>query len=262
MNNVTARNLYDFGDYMKKQLTISLLVIFSALITLFLGIIELIILVGFVIMIAGIAVLVFEIMMLIRLYRAKESSPQNELIKCFQFFFGVIIISVILSLMTFFNVGGIFALILDFIQVVLNLMVWKSMGAYVALYGSEEASSSGFENVSKGVKMFTISVYVSITTDVVSFFVVFIGSIALILILTLVSLGISIFSIVASFKIANGMKEVFGGVRNMTQFSTQTTIPQKSSEFPKNNTGKRYCSQCGTELKLDARFCGVCGFTL
>jgi hypothetical protein len=164
--------------------------------------------------------------------------------------------------MTYFVVGGIFTSILDFIQVVLNLMVWKSLAAYVTLYGTEVAPSSGFQNFAEGIKMYVISVYVSITTSIVSFFIGFMGGYALILILTLVSLGTSIFSIVASFKIANGIIEIFGGVINMTQFSTQNTILQKSSEIPKNNSGKSFCSQCGAEIKPDARFCGVCGFTL
>lgn len=263
MNNVTARNLYEFGDYMKKQLIISIIVIFTAVFALIM--IGLIFLLGFVILIGGIAALVFEIMMLIRLYRAKESSPQNELIKCFQFFIGVIIITVII---TFNPVGGIFASILDLIQTVLNLMAWKSLAVYVELYGTEVAPSSGFRNVAEGIKMYTISVYVSITTSLVSFFVGFDGSGALILILLLVSLGTSVFLIIASFKIANGMIEIFGRVTNMTQFSTQnsympsTKMPQKSSEIPKDNTGISFCSQCGADIAPDARFCGVCGFTL
>ncbi len=97
MNNVTARNLYEFGDYFKKSLILMLVVaILTPIMALLLFVTAFgVVFLAFVLLGAAIAALVLQIMMLIRLYRAKESSPHPELIRTFQLMIIAIIVSAV-----------------------------------------------------------------------------------------------------------------------------------------------------------------------
>jgi hypothetical protein len=280
MNNMTARNLYEFGDYFKKSLVLSVIaVIFTPIMAVLLFVLPgFALFLGVILIFIAIAVLVFQILMIIRLYRAKESSPHPEIIKAFQLILAAIIVSAV-SIAAVYIWWGL-DVMCDFAAIILELLAWQSLGKYIKVYSSEADPNEGFPMISEGIKTYITFTYVSLVFPVVNFILGFFYNDpyswnmmdTISIIISLVSLIISIVIIVAQFKIANGFIQVFASASSVspgTQYSTppastqQYGIPQSSFKQEAPSSEKvRYCSKCGTKIIGDAKFCTSCGETL
>ena len=197
INQTSSQNLYEFGDYMKKQLNITLiLAVMVVIVPFLLNSLGMLVLFAIGIIIVSIIGLIFNILMLVRLSRAKNASPHPYLVKTFQFF----IINIIIAVVGIFTNNMIFILVLDLASPIVVLIAWKSLADYVEIYRKEAPPSSGFQLVAQGIKMYTISVSLSLGIIVVSFFISFTLILGLVILTVLISFAITVYSIVASYK--------------------------------------------------------------
>ncbi|MBA7540390.1 hypothetical protein ES705_32687 [subsurface metagenome] len=281
INHKSSRNLYEFGDYMKKQLTFTLILAVMSVIVTFLDFsidIFLLLVMAIALIIIALIVIIFEIMMLVRLNRAKDASPHPNLVKTYQFFLA----NILLGIVGIFISEPVYALTINVASLIVVLIAWKSLAEYVEIYRKESPASPGFQLVAEGIKMYTISVYLSLGMLVVSFIMGFSYNLGLMIGLGIISFIIAIFSIVASYKLANGMMAVFGapipsGSPSPSPSMYGNTAPQFISHIPDNssqygapasepattiqttNMGQNFCNQCGGIVDPEAKFCGVCG---
>jgi hypothetical protein len=265
MNNITARNLYEFGDYFKKSLIMLIIV------AIVVPVVALILFVapitsgflGLLIAAAAIAALVFQILMLIRLYRAKESSPHPELIKSFQLIITAIIVSAA-SIVFFFS--EVLQEVCSVVSIVLTLIAWISLGKYIEVFSSEASPNDGFTMVAGGIKLYVILTIVNIAINAFDLILGFFVSDTFILIMTFVVAVIAIIVIVAQFKIANGIINIFSNAPPMPS-GVQYGAPQppQQPQQPPTQTSSgttHYCSKCGAKVMEGAKFCPSCGETL
>lgn len=279
INSESSRNLYEFGDYMKKQLNMTIVL---ASLTLVLGLAVAINSIGLLaigsigILIVAIIVLIFEIMMLIRLSRAKTASPHPNLVKIFQF----LIVNFVLGVVSTFISNAFIGLVVSIARSIIVLMAWKSLAEYVAIYGREVPPSNGFQLVADGIKMYTIATYVEIGTTIVSNLIAFTGSLGLAIVMVIVAFGTAIYSVVSAYKLANGIKEVFGApppaaspYPSQPMYSGQqpgytppapayTPQAEPNTTIQPTNAGPVYCPNCGGAVESGGKFCGLCGTTM
>lgn len=271
MNNVTSRNLFEFGDYFKKSLVLGLIaVILSPLIFGLLWIMPLGAgFLGFVLLGALIAVLVFQIMMLIRLYRAKESSPHPELIRTFTLMIVAIIVSVAGIIGSY--VYWVVEWLSNVAAIVLQMIAWQSLAKYLIVYSNEANPSEGFPTVAEGIKSYVMFTYVSLGISVVNLILGFFPNNiftwdtidTILIIVRIAAMVIAIIIIVAQFKIANGIKLIFSGTPAVQPTSQQYGTPVSSVQPSIPSAQKeRYCSKCGTKIVGEAKFCTSCGEAL
>jgi len=284
INQVSSRNLYEFGDYMKKQLTIALILAVIVVIVPFLDFLNsifLLLVLGAALIIMALILIIYEIMMLVRLSKAKVASPHPNLIRTYQF----LLANILLGILGIFITDRVYVLTLDVATTIVVLIAWKSLADYVEIYGKEVPNSPGFQLVAQGIKMYTISAILSIGISFVSFFIGFSDTLVSFSALVIISFIIAIFSIVASFKLANGIMAVFGGhIPSRSPSPSQpmygAPTPQFTSHIPDNSMqygspssepattfqttqgGQHFCQQCGGIVDPEAKFCGICGNTI
>ncbi len=276
MNEVTIRNLYEYGDYFKKSLVIGLIVAICTPLAL-IGIFApgLFLFIGFVLLAGAIAVLVFQIMMLIRLSRAKDASPQPFLVKSFQYFIIGILVSIVGIIFGFIPLVGYYVEWgCSILSVVFNLLAWQSLANYIALYGSEVGPSEGFQMISTGVKSYIMYGIINLGISFVDFILGFIfwndpytwdTADTIGIIISLISLVVAILTIVAQFKVANGMIMIFTSTRTVPSGapSASPKMDQMFANAAQSSTTEteRYCSKCGVKMMPGAKFCTNCGAT-
>lgn len=266
MNENTAKNLYEYADYFKKSLQLTVVSILLAFVTGFaflasyiFGIILIIVLVGI-----SIAIIVLGILMILRLANAKNSSPHPELIKAFTFFLISLILSAIVSIIDislnfYVSLGlSVFNSIVGISALVCDLLGWIAFDKYIKVYASEVGGSPGFQMVADGIRTYLITNYIMLGTTALTL-IAFMAP-TLLLVLALAILIVSIIMLVAQFKIANGLLIVFGG-GTIPKHTTEPIVPLAPSTSP-STTEVRFCSNCGTKLMLGAKFCTSCGSTV
>ncbi len=241
----------------------------------------LLVIIGIAFTILALIILILEIMMLIGLNNAKNASPHPNLVKAYYF----LLTNILIGVVGIFNRDPLFEFVLDVASTIVVFFAYKSLAEYVEIYRKEAPPSPEFHSIAEGIKMYTISVSLTLGMQVVSFFLSFMYSSGLTIAMVIISFIIVIYSFIASFKIANGIMAVFGqsitpGSPSPSQSMYGNTAPQSTSHIPDNSSmyripnsdpattiqpttaGEKYCSQCGAILDPVAKFCGVCGYTI
>ncbi len=292
-----THNLYEYADYMKKSLIVSIALIIGSFITLFAVLSEslgLIFIAGFVVLIAAIVLLVFQIIMLVRLSRARNVNHDPLLVRAFNIFIATIIMAVITAFTaTFVNLTAVFNLASGIMTIF----------AYKAIVDYTEQNFSDVADIKGGFQLYMIG---SVISMVLALIQGFLGTLTLtvsMMVLLIVSV-VGIVSIVGQFKMANAMLRIYSGGANFQtspQFATSTQFTS-SNQFsstgqfgqPSTNTTHRptdeptfdsygssssspatyrpssgsdsaattknkICAMCGAPLPEGTRFCGTCG---
>ncbi len=223
MDVQVAKNMYDYGSIMKKQLLVSVaLSIVTLLSTIFVVVFQaeaILILLGFVIIVVVFALLIFFIQMLSRLNRAKKISNDQSLINAFN----LQIASIILTLVNAFITNQIMGLIFEIGNLALKYFIIKYIVEFVQNHSSELPSVPEFAFLDEGFRLFSISVFSQAVLSLITYFLP--TGITLLLILLLVSLALTILSVVGQYKIAKGLVGIF----QFAQYGRQTGYGQQFS---------------------------------
>jgi MFS family permease len=287
MNDYTAKNLFDFGRFLKLKAIFSLITGVAAVLGIFFlvgwifdmgsylfyftaiffsGIM------GLVLLGVGITSFIFQILMLLAIYRAKESYPHSQLQKTSQF----LLIGFILRF-----VG------LGIVSIILELIAWDAFKKFIL---SGDINQAYKNEIEKGIKSFIIlsiiaGVFSGILYIGVYFFIFFFGGLfygfyygfyylfygeELFIVIGFFALLIVgfmvVMPIIPQFKISKSLMGVFeyakyqpGTTPYSYKVQTQPQIQpyQQPPSLPQGNF--KFCTKCGAKSVGNAKFCGYCG---
>ena len=293
MNNNTSKNLLDFATNFKKILVFQLIAMIVTVIGTFIlassvafgdmsmETVEAILLIGIVIL--GLVTLIWQVKMLMCLAQAKLSSPHSELDKAFMVYMISVILTgtaMIVSIVDIFillvqerdaKILTIISSSLTLCTYVCNIIAWKGLGNYIAIYATEVPPSNAFLMEAKGLNTYIITLYIVLITDTIMLILTNISLIPsggggiyldptdmIVSVISLVSGIAALVGYVAQFRIANGMLAIFGGVPTQA-YPTQPPAPYTPA--PTSGTD-RFCIKCGAKLMEGEHFCKNCGHNL